>query len=89
MNAKAIQDILRTKPFEPVYFVLSSGDRYLVRHPENVTLYKERVVIAYYETQGEIEPGELPDRSINVSYLDVAAIEPVPRPQRPQAAVQH
>jgi hypothetical protein len=85
MNAKAIQDILRTRPFEPVYFVLSSGDRYLVRHPDNVMLMKERVEIAYYENQSQVEPDELPDRSINVSYLHVAAIEPAPRTSRPQA----
>lgn len=81
MNARAIQDTLSSRPFEPLHVILSSGERYLVRHPENVMLLKDRVTIAFYEKE-DARPDELPDRSVSVSYFHIAAIEPAPPARR-------
>ena len=75
MHVNAIKDHLAAKPFEPFEIILSSGDRFPVHHPENVLLTKERAIVAYSTSRRD---AELPEGAISISYLHIAAIEPMP-----------
>jgi hypothetical protein len=46
MNEAAMREFLKATPFEPFVVVMSSGDRHLVKHPENALLTKTRIYIA-------------------------------------------
>lgn len=46
MNEANMRQFLNTKPFEAFVVVMSSGDRHLVKHPENALLTKTKLVIA-------------------------------------------
>jgi len=41
-----IKNLLQTKPFSPFTVVMSSGERYEVRHPEHALLTKHLLIIA-------------------------------------------
>lgn len=73
MNANALRELLRQKPFTPFELILSSGDRFLVMHPEMMLLMKERVILALPTPGRE----ELPDRYETISYLHIAAASPL------------
>ena len=45
MNELAMRQFLSLKPFEPFTVITSSGDRYLVKHPDNALLTKTKIVI--------------------------------------------
>jgi len=45
MNEQSMRLFLNARPFEPFVVVMSSGQRYEVRHPENVVLTKTKIVI--------------------------------------------
>ena len=45
MNEVAMRQFLNSKPFEPFVVIMSSGQRYEVRHPENCNLTKTKIVI--------------------------------------------
>ena len=65
MNEVAMRQFLNSKPFEPFVVIMSSGQRYEVRHPENAVLTKTKIVI--------IDP-ELDTVSI-CALLHVASVE--------------
>ncbi len=46
MNEANMRQFLNVKPFEPFVVVMSSGDRHLVKHPENALLTKTKLVIS-------------------------------------------
>jgi hypothetical protein len=71
MSAKALQDRLNRRPFEPFRIVLSSGDAHEVRHPEMALLLRGGIYIALPDS-GE----ELPEEAVWCSLLHVASIEP-------------
>lgn len=73
MNATALRELLRQKPFTPFELILSSGDRFPVMHPEMMLLLKERVLLALPAPGQE----ELPDRYETISYLHIAAASPL------------
>ena len=73
MNANALRELLRQKPFTPFELILSSGDRFPVMHPEMMLLMKERVLLALPAPGRE----ELPDRYETISYLHIAAASPL------------
>jgi hypothetical protein len=72
MSAKALQDRLTRRPFEPFRVVLSSGDMHEVRHPEMALLLKGGIYVALPNAKGG-----LPEDAVWCSSLHVAAIEPV------------
>lgn len=72
MHVKALENLVRKQPFQPFQIVVSSGDRYVVQHPENCVLLKEGVFVAYATSPKE----RLPDDFAILSYLHIAA-EPV------------
>lgn len=73
MNADALRTLLHQKSFEPFQLILSSGDRYPVRHPEMVLLLNNRALIAT-DTKGS---KRLPEGYVTVSYLHIAGAEPL------------
>lgn len=72
MNVKAIQKLVKQQPFAPFQIVMSSGDRYVVDHPENCVLLKEGVFLAYATSPKE----SLPDDFAILSYLHISFAEP-------------
>jgi len=72
MSAAAIRESLQRRPFEPFRIRLSSGDAYVVRHPENALLLRGGVYVAVPDPSGE-----LPETATWCSLLHVAAVEPV------------
>jgi hypothetical protein len=73
VNPRAIENLVRKRPFAPFQIVVSSGDRYVVDHPENCVLLKEGVFIAFATSPKE----RLPDDFAMLSYLHIAAAEAV------------
>jgi hypothetical protein len=45
MNAEALKKLLAVRPFEPLEVELSSGQVYLIKHPENVMVLKNTLVM--------------------------------------------
>jgi len=50
MNAEALRKMLAVRPFEPIEVELSSGQIFMVKHPENVIVLKNTLVVAEPET---------------------------------------
>jgi len=50
MNPETLRNFLSTRPFEPFEVELSSGQVLSVRHPENVIVLKNTLVVAEPET---------------------------------------
>ena len=50
MNAEALRKMLAVRPFEPIEVELSSGQIFLIKHPENVIVLKNTLVVAEPET---------------------------------------
>lgn len=75
MTVAVLRELLRASPFQPFELILSSGGRFLVDHPENCVPMRDRVFIAYKTSRKQ----NLPDASAFLSYLHIAAAEPVNR----------
>ncbi len=71
MVAQDFRDLLAQRPFEPFRVVMSSGDRYELRHPEMAFLSRSTLYIGM-----EVEDG-IPSRYQMCSLLHVATIEPL------------
>ncbi|MEM6315156.1 MAG: hypothetical protein AAF743_13770 [Planctomycetota bacterium] len=63
MNKAALDVLLKAKPFVPFRVVMSSGEGYVVRHPELAICTKNFVIV--YDPNGE--------RVGHLSYLHIAA----------------
>jgi hypothetical protein len=50
MNAEALRKLLQVRPFEPVEVELSSGQVFTIKHPENVLVLKNTLVMADPDT---------------------------------------
>jgi len=75
MSASIIRDTLSRRPFQPFRILLSSGDAYDVRHPENALLVKSGVYVSSPD-----DKGELPEVAAWCSFLHIAAVEPLTAP---------
>ncbi len=73
MTIDMLRDHLVRRPFVPFRVVTSSGEKYVVAHPENAILIKNGLVIAYGGGNGD-----LPERVATLSLLHVVAIEATP-----------
>jgi hypothetical protein len=69
MSIDVLRDVLARRPFEPFRIILSSGDFYEVRHPENALLVRSGMYVAQHDN------GDLPERAIFCSLPHIAAIE--------------
>ena len=65
MNTGTILEFVNHRPFEPFVVRLSNGEKYEVRHPENIMVLKTRLVIGYPED----------DRVVQVGLIHVNSIE--------------
>ena len=77
MHYGVIQDAIRSRPFVPFDVVMSSGDRYRVAHPENLTIVKDCIIIPIY-TRRTPSADSLADSFVSASYLHIAALERTP-----------
>ena len=68
MHTKDIEHWLDTRPFEPFVMHLTTGERVLLRHPENCYIGKNSVFVVYAKER-KIEGFS------NVSLFHVAKIE--------------
>jgi hypothetical protein len=50
MNADFIRGLLEKQPFEPFEIHLTNGEKFPVRHPEQVLLAGARLIVHYPET---------------------------------------
>jgi len=51
VNAEALRELLSVRPFEPMEVELSSGQIFNIKHPENVIVLKNTLVVADPETE--------------------------------------
>jgi len=70
MSASVLKDQLARRPFEPFRVILSSGDRYEVRHPEFAWLIRGGLYVGL-----PADNGDLPDRAVFCSMLHIAGVE--------------
>lgn len=71
MTTQTFRDLLAEQPFKPFRLVMSSGEKYEVRHPEMAMLMKTDLLVGIAEEDG------LPTRFKICSLLHVATIEPI------------
>jgi hypothetical protein len=72
MTVQTFRDLLRAQPFRPFRIVMSSGERYEVKHPEVVLLTRTDILVGVDETRDGV-----PARFKICSLLHVTAIEPL------------
>lgn len=75
MTLQTFQDLLRAKPFEPFRLVMSSGEKYEVKHPEMAWLTRTNILIGIGDTRDGV-----PSRHKTCSLLHVTTIEPIEVP---------
>ena len=75
MNSKEIVKKLKSEPFEPFTVITSAGDRYDVRHPENVMVVPGGTLYISFPIEDE---GLTATSPIIVGLHQVASIEPSP-----------
>lgn len=75
MSVQTFRDILKAQPFCPFQVVMSSGEKYEVRHPEMAWLTRTDILIGMDETRDGV-----PGRYKICSLLHVTAIEPLEVP---------
>jgi hypothetical protein len=51
MNAERLRELINQRPFEPLEVELSSGQIISIRHPENVIVMPNTLVVADPETE--------------------------------------
>jgi hypothetical protein len=69
MNMEAIREWVTRQPFEPFVVRLSNGESHEVRHPENIALGKNRIILVHPET----------DRVVHCALIHVNSIEALQR----------
>lgn len=69
MTIDGLRDAIGRRPFEPFRVILSSGDFYEVRHPENALLIRGGIFVAQHDN------GDLPERAIFCALAHIAAVE--------------
>jgi hypothetical protein len=72
MTLQDFQKLLARRPFQPFRVILSSGERYEVRHPEMAFLTRTTLYVATTTA-----PEGVPDEVNMLSLLHITAVEPV------------
>ena len=72
MNVQTFRELLSQQPFKPFQLVLSSGQRYEVRHPGMAWLTRSSILVGIDQTDEGV-PAEFKICSL----LHVTAIEPL------------
>lgn len=71
MTHRSIRQWLRKELFEPFALLLSNGDRFEVRHPENAALLQTYPIVTQPDT----------DEYADLALLHIASVERLPSPQ--------
>jgi len=71
MERYVIEERMKKEPFRPFHVVMSSGDRYEVRHPELAMVLKTRVIVALPSGNGD----NVPDRTVDCAMDHITGIE--------------
>jgi hypothetical protein len=64
MNAEALRELIRRAPFLPLEIELSSGERYVIRHPEFAMVLGSRLILGFPET----------DRTATIALLHICQV---------------
>lgn len=72
MTVQDFRELLTQRPFKPFRLVMSSGQKYDVRHPEMAFLTRTSILVGVDESDG------LPGGFKICSLLHVTAVEPLP-----------
>ncbi len=70
MTLKTFQELLKAQPFKPFRLVMSSGEKYEVRHPEMAWLTRSDILVGLDETRHGV-----PAEFHICSLLHVTAVE--------------
>lgn len=72
MTVQTFRELLSQRPFKPFRLVMSSGERYDVRHPEMAWLTRTSILVGIDETDEGV-----PAEFRICSMLHVATVEPL------------
>lgn len=72
ISSKAFKRLLSKRPFEPFQVVMSSGERYAIKHPEMALLTRRTLYVGL-----GADADEIPADAEICSLLHVTAIEPL------------
>ena len=72
MTVQTFRELLSQRPFKPFRLVMSSGERYEVRHPEMAWLTRTDILVGIDETEDGV-----PAEFRICPHLHVATIEPL------------
>jgi hypothetical protein len=74
MNAQALLALLRKKPFQPLRVVLSSGQSYVISHPEAAFIDRFTLYLGVPGPRGLDAPFQ---EVVTISMLHVTSAEPI------------
>ncbi len=77
ISAGEIKRLVDERPFTPFRIIMSSGDRYEIRHPEQAFVTKARIYIGLRPDQRGI-----PEDSEICSVLHITSVEPLKNGKR-------
>lgn len=72
MTVQTFREMLARRPFQPVKLTLSSGESFVIRHPEMAMLTRTSLLIGV-----DLAPDGVPAEFKVLSLLHVASIEPI------------
>lgn len=75
MTVQTFRELLSARPFKPFRIIMSSGEKYEIRHPEMAFLTKTDILVGV-----EIADDNVPAHFKICSLLHVTAIEPLNAP---------
>jgi hypothetical protein len=81
MNPKILFDMLRKRPFVPFRITLSTGQTYLVSHPESAVIDRSTFYLGVPGPKGLDEPFE---DFIWISLIHIVSAEPTDGRSRPK-----
>jgi hypothetical protein len=79
MTVQNFHDLLTQRPFKPFRIVMSSGERYEVRHPENAFLTRSTLYVSR-----DFDEDGIPADATMCSLLHITNVEPIPRNGQPK-----
>lgn len=84
MKVSTILELIRKRPFEPLRVTMSSGESYVIRHPEFVVPLASGLFVSFPAASGQqVEPSD--DFAI-LSYLHIASIDTIKAKPRRRAS---
>jgi hypothetical protein len=72
MTVQTFRDLLKAQPFKPFRIIMSSGEKYEIRHPEMAMLTRSDILVGIGETRQGV-----PAEFRICSLLHVTSVEPL------------